>query len=62
MERRFDIGAALAGLAFVALGVLFLLEATDVATFRFEVVLPVVAMVLGLALILGALARDRRAG
>lgn len=58
-DQRFDIGAALAGITFAVLGVLFLLEATDVADFRFEIVLPAIAIALGAAMILGALVRGR---
>ncbi|MEX1022023.1 MAG: DUF5668 domain-containing protein [Dehalococcoidia bacterium] len=58
--RRFDVGAALAGLVFVVLGVLFLLEALEVANFRFEVVLPVIVIALGVAAIVGALVGGRR--
>ncbi len=61
MEQRFDTGAAITGLAFAVLGVFFLLEATDVANFRFEVVLPAIAIVLGIGLIASALVRDRGA-
>ena len=59
MDERFDVSAAAVGLAFAVLGVLFLLEATDVSDFRFEIVLPAMAIVVGLAVILGALVRDR---
>jgi uncharacterized integral membrane protein len=58
-ERRFDVGALLAGLVFAVLGVLFLLDATDVARFRFEVVLPAILVALGVAVIAGTLIRDR---
>ncbi|MEX2373402.1 MAG: hypothetical protein WD800_06315 [Dehalococcoidia bacterium] len=58
--RRFDVGAALAGLVFVVLGVLFLLEALEVANFRFVVVLPVIVFALGVAAIVGALVGGRR--
>lgn len=60
MERRFSLDAALAGILFAVLGVLFLLDAVDAADFRFEIVLPALAIGLGLALILGALVNDRR--
>lgn len=58
---RFDVGAALTGLVFTALGVLFLLEALDVANFRFEVVLPIIAIALGVAFILRSVLRSRPA-
>lgn len=61
MERRFDFGAALAGLVFVVLGVLFILEAVDAADFRFEVILPAAAIALGFALIVGSMVRGQPA-
>ncbi|MCK9487214.1 MAG: hypothetical protein M0R73_11045 [Dehalococcoidia bacterium] len=59
---RFDLGAALAGVTFAVLGVLFLLDATDMATLRFEIILPAIAIALGASMILGALLRDQRSG
>ena len=44
---RYDIGAAIAGIAFALLGTAFLLDAMDVARFRFELILPAGAIVLG---------------
>lgn len=58
-ERHFDVGAFLAGLVFATLGVLFLLDALDVAQFRFEVVLPAILIALGIAVIAGAMLRSR---
>ena len=60
-DQRFDLGAALAGVTFAVLGVLFLLDATEVVEFRFEIVLPAIVIALGAAMILGAVVRDRRA-
>jgi len=56
---RYDIGAAVAGIAFALLGTAFLLDAVDVATFRFEVILPVGAIALGVGAILSSLLRSR---
>lgn len=56
---RYDFGAALAGLFVIALGVAFLLEALDVANLRFELLLPVFAIAVGLAAIVSSLLRTR---
>jgi len=56
---RYDIGAALMGLCVITLGVAFLLEALDVATFRFEVILPVFAIAVGVAVIASSVLRSR---
>ncbi len=60
---RVDVGGMLAGFAFVALGVAFLLDELDIIELRAEVVWPVVLIALGAAIALGALFRHRpRAG
>lgn len=56
---RYDIGAGIAGLAFVLLGTAFLLDTLDVVQLRFEVILPIGAIVLGAGVILGSLLRPR---
>ncbi len=55
---RYDFGAALAGLIVVALGVAFLLDAVDAVELRFEILLPVVAIAIGVAAILSSLLRQ----
>lgn len=56
---RYDIGAAVAGVAFALLGGTFLLDALDVAVFRFEIVLPIAVIALGIGAILSSLFRSR---
>lgn len=56
---RYDLGAALAGLIVIALGVAFMLEALDVATLRFELLLPLFAIAFGVAAIVSSLLRSR---
>jgi hypothetical protein len=58
---RYDIGAAFAGIVFTLLGTSFLLDALDVATFRYEIILPIVVIAVGLAAILSALLRPKDA-
>ncbi len=57
---RYDVGAGLVGLLVIALGVAFLLDALDVANLRFEVILPVFAIVVGIASIMSSLLRTRQ--
>jgi multisubunit Na+/H+ antiporter MnhB subunit len=57
---RFNPGAALAGIIFIAIGVLFLLDSLDATEIRREVVWPAMLIALGLAVILSALWRGRR--
>lgn len=56
---RYDLGAALAGLIVIALGVAFLLDALDLAALRFELILPVIAIAIGVAAVLSSLLRPR---
>lgn len=56
---RYDVGAALVGLIIIALGVAFLLEALDEVDLRFEVVLPIAAIAVGVAVILSSVLRTR---
>jgi uncharacterized integral membrane protein len=58
-ERNFDVSAFLTGLVFAVLGTLFLVDALDVAQFRFEIVLPAILIALGVAVIAGAALRSR---
>lgn len=58
---QFNLGAALAGLTFIATGALFMLDELGMIVLRTEIVLPVVLIGLGLAAILGAVARRGRA-
>jgi hypothetical protein len=60
-DRGFHPGAALTGLIFVLLGIAFLLDALDAATWRYDLLLPAVLMGLGVAAIAGALWRSRDA-
>lgn len=59
-QDQFDVGALLTGLVFALLGGLFLLDALDVQRFRWELVLPAIIIALGIAVIVGALARTNR--
>lgn len=59
-QGRFNPGAALAALIFIAIGTLFLLDLLDVTEIRREVVWPAMLIALGLAVILSALWRGRR--
>lgn len=56
---RYDVGAAMVGLIIIALGVAFLLEALDEVDLRFEVVLPIAAIAVGVAVILSSVLRTR---
>jgi hypothetical protein len=58
--RQVDLTAAVAGALFVALGVAFLLDGLDVWEVRPALVLAVALVVLGGALVLGALLRRQR--
>ena len=58
--RQVDLTAAVAGVLFVALGVAFLLDGLDVWEVRPALVLAAALVVLGGALVLGALLRQRR--
>jgi len=58
---NYDLGAAFAGMVFALLGTAFLLDAIDVAVFRFEIVLPVVVIAVGVAAILSAVLRPKHA-
>jgi hypothetical protein len=57
--RHVDLTAAVAGVLFVALGVAFLLDRLDVWEVRPALVLAAALVVLGGALVLGALLRQR---
>jgi hypothetical protein len=56
---RYDLGAAIAGLTFAAVGGLFLMDALDAARFRFELILPGAAIALGAGAILSSILRPR---
>ena len=56
--RSYDLASVIAGLLFVALGAVFLLDRLEVWEARLSVVLPLVVIGLGVALLLGALLRD----
>lgn len=56
----FNPGAALAGLIFIALGVLFLLDTLDVTNLRRDVLWPAMLIALGVAVIISAAWRARR--
>lgn len=57
---RYDLGAALTGLVFIVLGVAFMLDALDVADLRFEIILPIVAIVVGIGAITSSVVRSGR--
>lgn len=52
-RRRPDTGGVVAGVLFLLVGMLFLLDELDVWTIRLSYVLPLVLIGLGLALLLG---------
>ncbi|HSL25526.1 MAG TPA: hypothetical protein VLA54_04525 [Acidimicrobiia bacterium] len=61
---RWHIGTLLAGLIYVAAGVVFLLEALDVWSLELSdlrIVAPIVLLVAGVAVIIGSLGRAERA-
>ncbi len=61
-EKRtggFDPGATLAGLIFITLGVLFMLDALDVSSIQRELVWPSILIALGLAVVLSAIWNTR---
>ncbi|MGE3857310.1 MAG: hypothetical protein AB7G21_10195 [Dehalococcoidia bacterium] len=58
---RFNVGAALSGLVFIVTGVMFLLDEVGTIVLRAEIVLPMVVIALGVAAVLGAVARRPRA-
>ncbi|MEX2626829.1 MAG: DUF5668 domain-containing protein [Ilumatobacteraceae bacterium] len=53
MSARPDTGGIVAGVLFVLVGVVFLLDELDVWTIRLSYVLPLVLIGVGLALLLG---------
>lgn len=55
----FNPGAMLAGIIFVVLGVLFLLDSIDAANIRRDIVWPAVLIALGAALVISAFWRNR---
>ena len=55
--RSYDLASVIAGLLFVALGAVFLLDRLEVWEARLTVVVPLVVIGLGVALLLGALLR-----
>lgn len=55
IRGRFDAGGIVAGLVFVALGVVFLLDRLEVWDLRFDVVWPAVLVGVGVLVVLGAL-------
>ena len=58
-DDGFSIGGFVAGALFTALGVLFMLRAFDLVDIRFDIVLSVAVIALGIALVAGALVRPR---
>jgi hypothetical protein len=56
-DEGFSIGGVIAGALFTALGVLFMLQAFDVINVRFDVVLSLTVIALGLGLVGGGLLR-----
>jgi hypothetical protein len=57
IRERFDAGGVIAGLVFVALGIVFLLDRLDVWDLRFEVLWPAVLVGAGVLIVIGALLR-----
>ncbi len=57
MRERLDVGGVVAGLVFVALGGVFLLDRLEVWDLRFDVVWPAVLVGVGVLVVLGALLR-----
>ena len=55
--RRYDVGAAIAGMVFLAAGGVFLAESLGAIVIRDGVVLPAVVIGLGVALVAGAFRR-----
>ena len=58
-RRGLNLGTALAGLVFIAAGVVFLLDNIEAIAVRSEVILPAVVVGLGLALVVSSLQRRR---
>ena len=58
-RRRYDFGTALAGLVFIAAGVMFLLDRLGNIELRSGAILPAVIVGLGLALVVSSLQRHR---
>ena len=61
MSSRFSPGTALTGMVFIVLGVLFFLDAIDAIGLRLDVLLPIGVIVLGVAVLLGAMSEHRGA-
>jgi len=59
IRERLDPTGLIAGLAFIALGAVFLLDRLDVWDLRFEVVWPAVLVGVGALVVLSALLRRR---
>lgn len=57
IRDRFDAGGVIAGLVFIALGVIFLLDRLDVWELRFDIVWPAVLIGVGVVVLVGALLR-----
>ncbi len=57
IRERFDAGGVIAGLVFIALGAVFLLDRLEVWDLRFDVIWPAVLVGAGVLLVLGALLR-----
>lgn len=60
MSSRYDFGAAIAGLVFMALGGAFLVDRLDVVDLRPTVVLAIGLIGLGAAALVGSLVGGRR--
>jgi hypothetical protein len=60
MTANYDFGTALAGVVFMALGVVFLLDRLDVIELRTPVALALGVIGLGGAMLLGSLLNSRR--
>jgi hypothetical protein len=57
IRERLDTSGVIAGLIFIGLGVVFLLDRLDVWDLRFEIIWPAVLVGVGALIVLGALLR-----
>ncbi len=60
MNGRFSPGAALMGIVFIALGVMFLLDDQDVIRIRPMLVVPILLIALGLGVLASIVQPERR--
>ena len=58
MNERFDPGAAIVGFVFIALGIVFMLEALDVWEVQLGVIVSALVIGLGVAVLASAVSRS----